>query len=92
MFPGVSPYPFQVPGQTTALVSLLAALEEMILQHPIVTGPRLALLLPWQPQFLKLLLGPPEELGASIFCNLEQRIRTPGFCSWIPPQSKHERA
>lgn len=83
MFPEVSPYPSQAPGQTTASVSLLAALEEMILQHNIVTGPRLALLLPWQPQFLKFLLGPQEELGASVLSSLGQRIRTPGFRSWI---------
>lgn len=75
----------QGPGQTTASVSLpLAALEEVILQRPLVTSPRLAFLLPWQPQFSKFPLGPLEQLNTSTVSSLRQRIRTPGFCSWVP--------
>ena len=83
----------QGPGQTTASVSLpLAALEEVILQRPLVTSPRLAFLLPWQPQFPKFPHGLQEKLDASTVSCLRQRIRTPGFHSWIPPLSKDGRA
>lgn len=89
MLPASPPSSLQGPGQTTASVSLLAVLAEVILQRPLVTSPRLAFPLPWQLQFPRFPLG-PQELDASTVSNLWQRIRTPGFRSWIPHRLRME--